>query len=537
MIDTSGVQQWYSGRIPTYYSPDFPRFVASGIHWAKFLTGQDVEVLLVSQSDGSAGHSRIHIPRWLFDPLLWLDYSRDYMGTEPIHELMVALFDGYLVHESGHILYSAADKNAALREIVYTGTPNPVLYQCINIVEDLYLEYKLERYNCFLDPMNTFLYGPESLDLWVEKNNLSALLDCYKHAPNRSHVVWQDYRVDLLDQARVEDSRKERTRLAVEFYESLRQDHEDEIKNWPSPGQQPEGKSGFDALVKQPNDHLSNEALDLIDTVMQHMSDSITSIPEAKLEDIYKTSWIKRSTQTCSTDESFQQFGRILKLLKQNLPVPSIPERRGSRLMPLKLARINTDGHIFKQWTEDKTDAEVEVVVLIDASGSMGSMFVRVLRAAKGIFMSTWQARIKAHVLAHTAGETTQATLIHIISTGNYDVDQRFNRAANIRLYENIDGAALLGAAKMFSRRPSRKVLIHMSDGLPSGAGYRGESAIQHTTQVIRSLRRQGIIVLSISLTRDVVEANNRIYGKEFNIPAVGGDYEGPLKRAILQWT
>lgn len=528
-IDLKGVQEWYR-YIPHFNSPDFPRFAASGVGVVRYLVGKDVPVFITRDKDASASHRGIAIPGWIFDPAQYPLFSLDWSGHEPVNVLSIALFDALLVHESAHLLYSPEDKDAALRAIHYTEEATEGLYFCLNLVEDVYGEHQeWPQYGVFLQPKADFALGPNKIDQLVETKQLLPLLNCWINPLMRDHPAFVPYPMHLMEQALEEHDPRARTRLAVEFYKLLPPAKDDTC-----PQKGLAIGAGYDETGMRVTE-MSKEAAERLGAVARRIKneDEFTKLPEAQIHDVEKYA---RGVGSCETDSRFKQFGRTLSLLKTRLPVPNIPDKRGPRLLPLQLSRFGTDGRVFGEYAEDKTQDETELVLLIDASGSMESIYEEVLSATKGIFESARQSRIRTVVLAHTADSGAQAHVITIVN-GHHNIEHRFNKAASINLNENVDGMALLAAAKFFTKRRGRKVLVSLSDGEPCCPGYNGSSAVKHTMKSIQFLRDRGIIVLSVSLVASVVRDNNQIYGKKFNIPVENENYAAALKKAILEFT
>lgn len=528
MIDLKGVQDWYR-YIPHFNSPDFPRFVASGVGVVRYLVGRDIPVKIVASPDASASTEGIAIPAWIFDVAQYPNFSLDWDGTEPVNVLSVALFDALLVHESAHLIYSPSDKDAALHAVDYYAEPTEALYFCLNLVEDVYGEHqKWPMYGWCLQAKADFANGPKQVEHRARSGELMPLLNCWINPKVRAHAAYQKYPMPLMEAALDEHDVQQRTRLAIEFYKQLPPMDDSSSK--------PSAKQCAYDLTSREDVRLSKEALERVEAVKRRVNtdDAFKDLAEAEVYDVAK---YVRAGGTCEVDPRFKQFGRTLALLKMKLPVPHVPEKRGPRLLPLQLARFETDQRIFGEYAEDKTQDETELVLLIDASGSMTGIYQDVLEATKGIFESARQSRIRTTVLAHTAiASSTQCHVITIVN-GQHDVDHRFDLAAKIPLKENIDGMALLAAAKFFSKRRGRKVIVSLSDGEPCCPGYSGRHANDHTMKAIQLLRDQGIIVLSVSLVRDVVRDNDRIYGKKFNIPVEAENYAAALKKAIIEFT
>jgi hypothetical protein len=180
-----------------------------------------------------------------------------------------------------------------------------------------------------------------------------------------------------------------------------------------------------------------------------------------------------------------------------------------------------------------------EVIVCIDVSGSTEcrysnnkQLFEEMLEAGWGAHISFKNAGINNSVYAHSTDYGSFAVLYGIvaynmplelgttqeISVGN--CVNRFNVIRNVGHNYNADGHALEMVSKQFSKEGNTKIILMLSDGMPSRSKY--NSPMQHTKTVVKMLRQQGIVVISMSVVDSVVEDNDAIYDKEWNVRAAG---------------
>lgn len=239
-------------------------------------------------------------------------------------------------------------------------------------------------------------------------------------------------------------------------------------------------------------------------------------------------------------DPSFRRLGAVLRKMKARNTVPGRPMKSGNTLVGTRLYRIGSDGEVFTNMRKERADNETETVFLVDASGSMGLLYTRVVRAAYGAFVSLRQAGAAVAVYAHTGHPNDYGIPAvypvagHKIGPHTASADDAFARMLHINLNENYDGFAIEEMRGVFTRRSGRKLLVVLSDGQPSGRLYNGPSAFNHTKDAIRKLRRSGIDVIAISLVSSVKRMNDEIYGREYNIDGTK-DLEAQFKKLIAK--
>ncbi len=236
------------------------------------------------------------------------------------------------------------------------------------------------------------------------------------------------------------------------------------------------------------------------------------------------------------------RFAQLLKQLRTEVVGHGRAKKIGAKVNATNLYRVATDGKVFSGKAGRKIGNEVEIIILVDASGSMfsvcdveylvegseASLFSLCTAVAKKVFSALKNADIPCKVFAHTGDRETRRdpVLIKVAShrMGNEttsNVDRKFNAMLRIPLNENYDGKILREILEGgYFSETAKKVLIVLSDGEPRGYDYRGVSAAAHTKVAVYDCRKAGISVVCLSLTKDVVHANNAIYGEAANIDA-----------------
>lgn len=257
---------------------------------------------------------------------------------------------------------------------------------------------------------------------------------------------------------------------------------------------------------------------------------------------------------TPSVDEvrlvrEFKGLGNLLRYMRQEKHHPGAPRTSGSKLIKQRLHRIATDGKVMAlNDSTHVTKGKPRVILLIDMSGSMrsSSLIDRVMNAAYSAYESLVECQVPVAVYGHTAFSRSSdyVPLVYAIAayqmpllqrglTTTIDARKAFGRVTKVEHSQNFDGIAIETVAARFPEQPGTRVLVVLSDGQPyGGASYGGQRAMDHTAEVIRRTNRSGTSVLSLSLTSDVMEANDKLYGKG-NLPAYGNLLDRSLRHLV----
>lgn len=220
---------------------------------------------------------------------------------------------------------------------------------------------------------------------------------------------------------------------------------------------------------------------------------------------------------TVRTDPRFLWLGSILRQIKTVVEPPVFPERRGIDLLDDELYRIRIDQKVMGEDLPEKQSVEKEIIILIDLSGStMGSgLWLREAQAAKGAYLSLRDARDMVSVYGHNARDGN--SLFEIVGPKTPNVDRRFNKISHaLTRLGNYDHYVIKHLAKHGYVKPNtRKILIVLSDGQPCGP-----NGVELTKLAVDAARQQGVTVISMSLVESVIEDNDVIYGKQWNVDA-----------------
>lgn len=248
--------------------------------------------------------------------------------------------------------------------------------------------------------------------------------------------------------------------------------------------------------------------------------------------------------------KEFANFANLLSHFRQEKNTTGKPKIIGNKFNPKRFHNFSVDGKVMTQDDSQKTKkGEPKIILLIDASGSMrGELLDKTVNVCYSVFDSLKTNHIPCAVYAHTT-DYKNAIVVgvssyqmplsgkHIENTHNNL--KRFQNIHGIDCSENADGWAIDFVSKRFPESIDDKFLIVLSDGQPSYGDfeYVGANGVNHTKEIVKSINKGGIYVVSMSLTEYVVETNNKIYGKDKNFKAYGSRLSEEIKKLIYKIT
>lgn len=240
--------------------------------------------------------------------------------------------------------------------------------------------------------------------------------------------------------------------------------------------------------------------------------------------------------RTCDVGKPMEMDKRYVKLAEMGRQRATVnrpygeDKVRGTNIR--RLHRIATDGKIFAERVPMSDYRPMQVVILIDASGSMNSgaggseavtRIQAATKAALGACYGLMEGRCEVAIYAHTAdclfGLETLVYVVKEFNQGLEGLDERLQwLVRGARKASNRDGMAIKHVSTKFTRQDRRRVIIVISDGMPSAVGYSGDAGIGRTAKDVAEVRAKGIDVLSISIAPSAKEPNDKIYGVEANV-------------------
>jgi hypothetical protein len=487
-------------------------------------------------------------------------------GRKKDLETILSVVLGIIVHEIAHFAYSADDLtpySGYIKENSPCKYHEKIALTLGNIVEDIFIEAEIDRevpsLTWMIEAANDVMFDEafeekamaESAHVEEAPNKLedvNAILGALILAKTRIYVDSTAYIQGLFNQALSATeavSLQNRKEIALSLYNQVMERIEEEEKQ--CSGAQSAAQSKTLVLSSGMMADHSQEA-----AKTEKQMESVPVNPGGWAQEVKEQ---LEQTEECTTSfldegageamltieepipagakavEIDQRYEALAQIARQNSVInrPYGEDRnRGNRIR--KLYRIATDSKIYAEPAQFKNYEPMEVVIGVDCSGSMtygleagGSRLLQAWRAACGAALALTEGKCSVAVYGHTADINTRESLnIYCAKGFNDDINILPYTAQTIiserTTYENRDGSAIRYLAQKFQSRTKKRLLIVFSDGAPSANQYRGDPAVEHSTQAVRYVRSQGIEVLSISLTDGASRVNQKIYGIDKDI-------------------
>jgi hypothetical protein len=252
-----------------------------------------------------------------------------------------------------------------------------------------------------------------------------------------------------------------------------------------------------------------------------------------------------------TTSSEWLEFGRNLRS-----KISLLNSMRKNTLMGYEIDEMAYNYNRFVDYEfmlEDNLNLQSmlpQLIFLLDFSGSMrGDLMSEVAEAAYNAFIGLSTTDIPALFVAHTTKRENRwdnygnVILSVIGGTRHFGKDvfktrSNFERIPSIQNLDfNADGIAIQEVCKMFLPTQHAKTLVVLSDGRPNytpATNY--EDSELHTRFAISEQRQNGISVKAMSLRPEVVQTNNKLYGKSNNILAYNGMLNHSLQEVINEF-
>lgn len=545
------VREFYNPiKLPICFDESFTKFVLSmngiWIH-SKNLKVQP-EIIFVNGEDCETGAAdleanRIFINKDMFSPI---KLKRPNIDAQP-HETVGALV-GLQCHEIMHFHSTSMTIEESLKSLGCEG--NKFLGACINVIEDTFIdEYAKTVFNPFFWSYN-YLYdyffpkekfSTEKLNGKIENEDDSAAYLNYaiwsRILSHRKTIVECDSIMQKVDAiivcAKSTFDIDERNKLAKKLFDLL-------IPKAFENKNKVEQKEFIDKVSKK----LSQE--DVVDNLEYDKNEALTpnkgveffgkdqkktlSILFHPSESFYANKIFGGPTLNFKFDSKSNKFANLAALMKaqaETIKLRGVQEKRGKRVT--KLANIATNGKIFSTPVVMQGVGFQEIGILIDFSGSMGTTLVKsALEETFSIVRSLQNGGHSVFVVGHTGDIKYSSTgqnidlVMPIFKDFSESVEIMNERmtswAKHSQLCSNNDDLAILQCMNMFSKKNNKKTLIIIGDGTPASKRISCEQeGIKLVMESVKTLKKAGILALSLSLTENVMPKNNKIYGIENN--------------------
>lgn len=547
------LETWYGSSVlvPGYHSRGFTPFVASSIGLVRTVLARKMDKTIavlfknIQTAAADTENNRIYVSEEFL--------KGRFPGRErlPARDTISAIL-GLIVHEAGHFLYDPKGL-APYAEYIAAKTTchfdKEVALTLSNIIADIFLEHQINEnipsFSWMLESVNNLMFNVQTLQKVEDRakevvgspqnqQELTALLDVLIQAKVYDEIMATEFVTGLFEKAKstkvmVEES--SRHQVALEIYDTLMVNMEAEDMD----------KRGLEKFLKDmlgvTADHTKRQSIgkatnretDKLNKTLDKLENTtvIPTTDESGEETMVFETYLTASGTQLEVD---QKYLALAQLARQRTAVNKpygLDMHRGSNIR--RLWRIATDQKIFAQRVEMKSFKPMQVVILVDFSGSMQgglpnstkSCLQVACEAAMGAAYGLTEGGCEVEVVGHS-GDLVMAGDVHLYRLKDFNepvsiIPQRADVDDSELTRENRDGVAIREVAKHF-RGSRKKLLIVFSDGCPMANAYYGPSANDHTKSEVDKVRAAGIQVLSISINEGASHTNNYIYGKENNI-------------------
>ena len=212
--------------------------------------------------------------------------------------------------------------------------------------------------------------------------------------------------------------------------------------------------------------------------------------------DRYKEAKTRVKREISKLKKKIQLYGNSEKYTIRNQKRGKIDKRMLHRIPSGRMDLFKTE--------ITKEDKPLDICLLVDESGSMGSY---TMRHARDAAISIKEAladneALNLWVFGHSADEDARGNTDMIEYWSPSMKDRPMAMGGMRARYENRDGNAIVASAdrvRSESEQPqAKKLMIVLSDGSPSADGYRGETAMKHTRKCVKNIESKGWDVIQV---------------------------------------
>ena len=298
--------------------------------------------------------------------------------------------------------------------------------------------------------------------------------------------------------------------------------------------------------------HLSEELIKEIEELEESDYEETTLEKSMTLKGQTKITWTKAKNDDTSIQrykESKRRVAKEISKLKKkiqlygNMEKYTIRNQKQGKIDKRSLHRIPMGRMDLFKTSIVKEDKPLDICLLVDESGSMGSYTMQYARDAA---ISLKEAlsdndRLNLWVYGHSADEKQRGDT-ELIEYWSPSMKDRPMAMGGMRArYENRDGNAILAVGERVRRESdqpqAKKLLIVLSDGAPSADNYRGWQAQEHTKKCVRSIESRGWDVIQVGFAGSRESTMAQMFANWTYVPDTNklGDKLSKIIRKVLK--
>lgn len=587
------IKKWYIFGVPRFGSADFFKAVSKQIVISETRESKLPFIIDISSAvDIAAYHydfdnniGVIHMTPALFSIEFYdklLNFPVERKDFNKLALLALCLINGSLIHEARHLdtlgkisldvmlsnlkelVYNdiefldsiPLDKRNFINKNFFNGSDkakiHDILFDIWNCVEDIYIENLNSVNDLFIVLKNKALFSNFDIQRRIASlrkpdfyNYIDAMAALKRH--DTFNVIIDAIEIeevkDILNTIADTHSLEERLEKSARIFKilfynfELTSDLSDKCQNEKN---KVDGSGGDSSISSNELKELAEDALqkigktdefkELVGTLKKSLIfEESESSGEIEVVNLTKT---KSRSVLLKVDRTFSGLTHYIKA-RTNRGLRDTSFEKSGQLNENHLYRLN-DGNVFsKPEVRGKRSKDIEIIFLIDCSGSTDRNFV----AENNTYLWEYAAQRMQQVCQELTSANISNAAICFSSDGNknpinyivhdfgiidkrkltLDIPQNFGKISSIHKGFNFDSQAITYAASLLNGGSDKtKLIIVLSDGKPNRFGS-SKDAVGQTKDAILLARKNGINVFSFSLVKNVKELNDKLYGTSNN--------------------
>ena len=251
--------------------------------------------------------------------------------------------------------------------------------------------------------------------------------------------------------------------------------------------------------------------------------------------DRYKSAKQRVKKEISKLKKKVQLYGNMEKLTIRN-------QKRG-KLDKRSLHRIPSGRMDLFKTTIVKEDKPLDICLLVDESGSMGSYCMQYAREAAISIKEALSDNdsLNLWVYGHSADEGKRGDTEMIEYWSPSMKDRPMAMGGMKARYENRDGNAIIASADRVGRETDqpqgKKLMIVLSDGEPSASRYRGEEAYNHVRKCVKNIESKNWDVIQLGFSGSRESKMSKMFSNYayINDTSMIGDKVSKIIRKVLK--
>ena len=265
-----------------------------------------------------------------------------------------------------------------------------------------------------------------------------------------------------------------------------------------------------------------------------------------------KITWQKAKNDSYHVDRYKQAKQRVKKEISKlkkkvqlygNMEKFTIRNQKRGKLDKRMLHRIPSGRMDLFKAEIVKEDKPLDICLLVDESGSMGSYCMQYAREAAISIKEAMSDNesLNLWVYGHSADEHKRGDTEMIEYWSPSMRDRPMAMGGMKARYENRDGNAIIASAQRVGNETDqpkgKKLMIVLSDGAPSADGYRGKLAYEHVRKCVKNIESKGWDVIQLGFSGSRESEMERMFSNYvyINDTSMIGDKVSKVIRKVLK--